>query len=87
MAYECNICGEKFETGRGLHIHQSKIHSDAGLEETDREFENENKESKKSAYDTYIDTYIPGADELLKHGIWKKSVNLIAGNPGSEIFS
>ncbi len=116
MVHKCNVCGKKFETGRGLHIHQSKVHSDEDMEDSEenlgeekekiekeskeeKEEETENKdkensgtsdeeinekeENEKSSIEKYVDTGIPGADELLKHGIWKKSVNLVAGNPGS----
>lgn len=82
----CDICGEEFDTERGLHIHQSQKHEeeteDAETEEAEEEVEEESSsEEVEEEVDTSTDT-----DEVVKEIEEETEGGLLGGFSRESIF-
>jgi hypothetical protein len=82
----CDICGEEFDTERGLHIHQSQKHEeeteDTETEETEEEVEQEDSSSEE-VEETQTSTE---TDEVVKEIEEETEGGLLGGFSRESIF-
>lgn len=80
---KCDICGEEFDTERGLHIHQSQKHDeeteDAGTEEEAVE-EDSGEESEE------VESSEPSADEVVEEIERETSGGILGGFSRESVF-
>lgn len=100
MPFSCPKCNESFEKNTELKEHLDTVHADNDDgQNQQQQSPPEPAEPEDSGVDKdeitagqkegYVRTGVDGLDKLFEHGIRRKNVTLIAGNPGSgkSIFS
>jgi F0F1-type ATP synthase assembly protein I len=85
---ECDICGEEFDTERGLHIHQSQKHDEeTETEDVETEEAEEVEESTESSEDTEESAEeAESADEVVEEIERETAGGLLGGFSRESIF-
>lgn len=83
---ECDICGEEFDTERGLHIHQSQKHDEEAEDvETEEEVEESASEENDAEEEEPVEE-TESADEVVEEIERETSGGLLGGFSRESIF-